>query len=1196
MALSKDVVIRLLGDAKSAVDAQKAAADAAEVTAAQYRKAEREFDRQTKAMETAAKQQRAAMEQVGRGSMIAGATVVAGLGLATKAAMDWESAWTGVLKTVNGSPAELAKLESGLRSLARTLPATHTEIAAVAEAAGQLGIQTDSILEFTKVMIDLGETTNLSADEAATSIAQMMNVMQTAPEDVGNLGATLVALGNAGASTEKQIVEMAQRISGAGAVVGLTESDVLAFANAVASMGIEVESGGSSVSRVLTDMSKAAQMGGDELMVFAETAGMSTAEFARAFREDPAEAFASFIEGLGGIQEAGGNVFAVLDDLGLSDVRVSQALLGMASSGDLLRDSLNLGSEAWRENTALIEEAAKRYDTTAAKTEMARNAINDAAIEIGDVFIPVLASLAESVADIATWFAELPQPVQNALAGLSGIAGVGMLAGGAFLLLAPRVMETYKAFQLLNTAHPGVASGLSKVGRAAGVAGAIIAVTAAVKGLTSSMEDAPPSMEETTEALLNLGENKRQLDSMFSNRSTVLFGDDLRGLADAARELTDPSLLDRLDDFGGELASLGGDEGRPERDALVDQLDQMGRSLALMVQSGNTELAAQSFKHLSEEWKEGGGTVAQLKELMPAYAEALTAVENEQSAVAESSRLQGEQAKVLAQDLDVAYGSLQGYAAALGMSEGATADLIQKSSELGESLGAFIDPLGAYVGLLEEKRAAEEATARSTAEATGSAEDSWEDYVREVDVSLDEYMARLEEQITAQSNWQVNMLMLAGRVSQGTIDELARMGPEGAALVADLVNASDAELSRFDEVTRARSKEATDAWGAQLTMAAPVLAQIGKSAGQGVVDELAAKLRAGTTTVAQIAAQYGIELAGGINPILKSLGGRQIAFGGRGMPEFAGGGYTGDGGKYDPKGVVHGGEYVVTKERTARLGVRRLENLERILPNYAAGGFVSTSAVPKPRSTAPYQPPISTVGDATMQRAYEEAMKWLAANLEPPAPAGGSSNGLLPIMAAARQYVMDTYGVRNIGGYANRNIAGTNVKSDHAMGKAIDIMTSNLGLGWNIARDFAAGPAHSRFKAENVIWQQSISSNGGPFKGMADRGSPTQNHRDHVHVDTYQTGTPYVARNGFAYLHKGEAIVPSGINAASRAMPSRPVGSSGGGGGAQVLVNVSGAVITGTLTVDGDGIARMVDGQIVDAFATATNRGGYNPR
>lgn len=52
---------------------------------------------------------------------------------------------------------------------------------------------------------------------------------------------------------------------------------------------------------------------------------------------------------------------------------------------------------------------------------------------------------------------------------------------------------------------------------------------------------------------------------------------------------------------------------------------------------------------------------------------------------------------------------------------------------------------------------------------------------------------------------------------------------------------------------------------------------------------------------------------------------------------FAGGGYTGSGGKYEPAGVVHRGEFVFTKEATSRIGVG---NLYRMMKGYATGGYV----------------------------------------------------------------------------------------------------------------------------------------------------------------------------------------------------------------------------------------------------------------
>lgn len=70
-------------------------------------------------------------------------------------------------------------------------------------------------------------------------------------------------------------------------------------------------------------------------------------------------------------------------------------------------------------------------------------------------------------------------------------------------------------------------------------------------------------------------------------------------------------------------------------------------------------------------------------------------------------------------------------------------------------------------------------------------------------------------------------------------------------------------------------------------------------------------------------------------------GGGTFSFANMFSKGFSGGGYTGDGGKYEPKGVVHGGEFVFTKEATQRLGP---ENLYRLMRGYASGGLVGGNA------------------------------------------------------------------------------------------------------------------------------------------------------------------------------------------------------------------------------------------------------------
>ena len=145
------------------------------------------------------------------------------------------------------------------------IPATTDEIAAVAEAAGQLGIQKDSLLDFTETMIMMGTATNMTADEAATSLAQFANITGTSADEYDRLGSTIVALGNNFATTESEITEMATRLASAGTLAGLTEAEILALSTAMSSVGIEAEAGGTAMTQTLSAIESAVASGGDTL-------------------------------------------------------------------------------------------------------------------------------------------------------------------------------------------------------------------------------------------------------------------------------------------------------------------------------------------------------------------------------------------------------------------------------------------------------------------------------------------------------------------------------------------------------------------------------------------------------------------------------------------------------------------------------------------------------------------------------------------------------------------------------------------------------------------------------------------------------------------------------------------------------------------------------------------------------------------
>lgn len=351
------------------------------------------------------------IQNVGRKMSGAGDTLTKGLTLPIVAAgtamvntsINFESAFAGVRKTVDATEEQFEALRTGIRDMALELPATREEIAGVAEAAGQLGIETDSILGFTRVMIDLGESTDLSANDAATALAQLANITGMSQDDFDKLGSSIVALGNNMATTESRIVEMGLNIAGAGAQVGMSEDQMLALAAALSSVGIEAEAGGSAISRTMIEIERQVQTSGDDLEKWAQIAGMSASDFAAAWEDDAATALMTFIAGLSNMESQGSSAIEALDDLGITEIRQRDALLRAAGASDLMSDALGISAAAWEENTALAKEAEQRYATTESQMAILKNTVTDIALEFGDALAPALMDAVEAARPALDW-------------------------------------------------------------------------------------------------------------------------------------------------------------------------------------------------------------------------------------------------------------------------------------------------------------------------------------------------------------------------------------------------------------------------------------------------------------------------------------------------------------------------------------------------------------------------------------------------------------------------------------------------------------------------------------------------------------------------------------------------------------------------------------------------------------------------
>lgn len=458
-------------------------------------------------------------DAVGRGLTTAGraltttvTTPVLALGAtAIKASLDFESTFTSVRKTVDATEAEFDALAASSKAMSTQIAASTGEINEVMATAGQLGIHKNYLADFSRTMIDLGNSTDIVADEAASTLAKFANITNMDQSLFGNLGATLVDLGNKFATTESSIMEMSLRLAAAGHQVGLSEAQILAFAAALSSVGIEAEMGGSAFSKALVKMEVAAATGGEALEDFARVSDLTAEGFKSLFEADPAAAFQAFITGLSRMDEEGVSAIATLNDIGIAEVRLRDTLLRAVNANELFARTQDVAINAWQENAALTEEAGKRYATTESRLINLKNTAILFAQQLGDDLNPTIQRLIDGAGDLMKGFLDMDEAQRMQIIRMAAYAAA---AGPVLLTLG-------KVTQGVGTLSTGIGKFAAAVGKAGGGWSGFLsvlakspavwlAVAAAVVAGTVALADYLSGAKQAREALEGMNETAKK--------------------------------------------------------------------------------------------------------------------------------------------------------------------------------------------------------------------------------------------------------------------------------------------------------------------------------------------------------------------------------------------------------------------------------------------------------------------------------------------------------------------------------------------------------------------------------------------------------------------------------------------------------------------------------------------------------------
>lgn len=357
-----------------------------------------------------------------------GAAIVGAFALGGMAAVRFEEQFAAVKKTLDikqeGKEAEQAfeSIALQLRALAKFSPAGIEELTQIAAVGGQLGIAASDIVKFTDTIQKLTVATNMSAEDAAMSLARLQKITNLAASEVDNLASVIVKLGNNFATTESEIVTAATQIATATAGIATdfnnAATDAVAFATALRAVGQPAQAGATAIIRLVQVVDRLVSVGGSRLQTVATTAGMTVEAFQGLFEVDPGKALAGFIEGLGVVEDRGEDAVAILEEIGLGQIRTRRAIQALSRAegtdgGGLLSEALAMSNQEFIDNNALATEAERRYETVVSQVKVLKNIVNEAAITFGERFLPAINNTVQAFANFLTFITDFDKRVGN---------------------------------------------------------------------------------------------------------------------------------------------------------------------------------------------------------------------------------------------------------------------------------------------------------------------------------------------------------------------------------------------------------------------------------------------------------------------------------------------------------------------------------------------------------------------------------------------------------------------------------------------------------------------------------------------------------------------------------------------------------------------------------------------------------------
>ena len=629
------------------------------------------------------------LDRVGKASMIFGGALLAGVGIAVKAFMEFDSAMSEVQASTHETSANMDRLREAAINAGADTAFSAKEAAKGIDELAKAGVSTKDILGGGLTgALSLAAAGSLGVGEAAEIAATAMTQFKLSGDKIPHL-ADLLAAGAGKAQGSVQDMGMALKQAGlVAASTGLTIEETTGGLAAFASAGLIGSDAGTSFKSMLqrlTPQSLEAKNKMTELGISAY------------------DAQGKFI-GLAGFAE---NLKTSMQNL---TPEARAAAMGVIFGSDAVRASNVLyeqGAAGIEKYIGMVNDvgyaavtASIKQDNLAGDIEKLGGSFDSVLIKGGSGVAESLRGLVQGAEDLVDAFGKIPAPILNAGVGIAGIVGSGLLLGGMLMSALPKLMEFRASFTALSKSAPGAATGIKNVGKAAGIATAALVGLQIVGALFN--EKHTTSVEQYGQALLKVGQaagsiDGKGLDSIFSNYDKE-FGSavsNVDNLADAIKRITNQNFNDAGSQFFEPITKfLGFPPG--EISALKEKLNGLGDAMGNLVKNGAGETAAKNFQALTKEFEKNGKGAKEALEALPGYKDALMGLATQAGVtLSEQDLLDFAIGKIPASMANAA-GATETYTNAAGQSAPVTEDMAKALEEVGLSAEGAVTDIDAF--------------------------------------------------------------------------------------------------------------------------------------------------------------------------------------------------------------------------------------------------------------------------------------------------------------------------------------------------------------------------------------------------------------------------------------------------------------------------------------------------------------------